>query len=75
MASWVRILHDRDYTHKSRAVTAYKRGDVVYVPDHIGGALIHDGDAELTEKPARKTEAEDRNDMLLMDRINADDNG
>jgi hypothetical protein len=53
MAAWLKILRDRDYMHKSRAVTAYKAGMVVYVPDHIGGTLIHDGDAEVTQKPRR----------------------
>lgn len=51
MAVWTRFLRDVDYQHKSRAVTAYKAGMVVYLPNHIA----HDdqllGATEPSDKP------------------------
>ena len=50
MAKWILFKRDVDYRHKSRAVTAYKAGKTVYVPNHIIDGLPEDSYTE-TEKP------------------------
>jgi hypothetical protein len=53
MAKYVRFIRNVDYRHKSRAVTAYKAGTIVYVPDHIASKLPVD-DYEIVQKPNGK---------------------
>lgn len=53
MAQW-RVFHkDTDYKHKSRAVTAYKAGQTVYLPSHIANDKRVQANSEPTEKPER----------------------
>lgn len=50
MAKWIEFERDVDYRHKSRAVTAYKKGMVEYVPNHIIEGLP-EGSFKETDKP------------------------
>ncbi len=51
MATWLKFISDYDHRHDSRAVTAYKAGDVVYTPTHIARVALAKGKAVETEKP------------------------
>ena len=50
MAHWIEFTRDVDFTHKSRAVTKYKKDMVLYLPNHIVDALPEDS-YEETDKP------------------------
>lgn len=54
MAEWVKFVRNRDYRHKSRAVTAYKAGMTIYVPSHIARDVLARGDAVPANKPVSK---------------------
>ena len=71
MATWLRFKRDVDHTHASRAVTAYKKGDVAYVPAHIAEKLPADA-TEPAEKPDIKSSRIDMTDDTLNERIDAD---
>ncbi len=49
MAKWITLTRDHDYRHASRAVTAYKAGMSIYVPDKIADAIVGKGAASYNE--------------------------
>jgi hypothetical protein len=53
MAKWISFKRNVDHRHASRAVTAYKAGSTVYVPDHIITKLPADS-FEVVERPSGK---------------------
>lgn len=62
MAEW-RVFHkDTDYKHKSRAVTAYKAGQTVYLPSHIANDKRVQANSEPTEKPDKRATDEGEGD-------------
>ena len=72
MAVWLKFLSDVDYRHPSRAVTAYKKGMVVYVPNHIAQSEQLAGRVEEVERPATRATDENEGDnrrVYLADRF------
>lgn len=49
MAKWITLTRDYDYRHASRAVTAYKAGMSVYVPDKIADVIVGKGAADYNK--------------------------
>lgn len=56
MAQRVKFERDWDYTHKSRAMTAYPNNWEGTVPDHIATAAVKAGAARRVAKASTSTE-------------------
>ena len=73
MAQW-RVFHkDTDYKHKSRAVTAYKAGQTVYLPSHIANDKRVQANSEPTDKPDKRATDEGEGDGRRVYLIDASD--
>jgi len=52
MAQWVQFTRDYDHRWPSRAVTAFKKDQKVYVKDEVADRAFSRGAAKATDKPA-----------------------
>jgi hypothetical protein len=51
MAQWIRFTADYDHRWPSRAMTAFKKGMIVFAKDEVAGPALAKKKAEKTTKP------------------------
>ena len=74
MARWVKFTQDYDHKVASRAVIAYKKDLVAYVPESILKVLPKSVYTDVDKpKASERIEVRDRNEEELVERMNKDD--